>query len=162
MGPRKSGTIINIGSIAAYGNYPFSAAYSNSKAAVHSLNDALRSELSPFNIRVLLVAPGAIRSSFGENATKAIDYPSESSPFSSARAVLDYRATVSQQNKPTEAKVFAKWVRKESEKSYWFQRHYLTIGKKSFFGWLIFYMPPFLRDMVLYYFFGLGGMRRKN
>lgn len=29
-----------------------------SKAAVHSLSDALRMELSPFNVQVVVVAPG--------------------------------------------------------------------------------------------------------
>jgi len=35
--------------------------YSSSKAAVHALAETLTVELSPFNIRVLLVAPGAFR-----------------------------------------------------------------------------------------------------
>lgn len=159
---RKSGTIINLGSIAAYGNFPFSAAYSSSKAAVHSLNDVLRSELAPFNVRVLLVAPGAIKSSFGENATKGIQFPSKSSPYANAKGILEYRSTISQQDKPTEATVFAKWVRQESEKSPLWQRHYLTAGRKSFLVWLIFYFPPFLRDFVVYYIFKLGELTKKK
>jgi 1-acylglycerone phosphate reductase len=158
---KRSGTIINIGSIAAYGNFPFSAAYNSSKAAVHSLNDALRSELKPFNVRVLLVAPGAIKSSFGDSATTNIEYPSASSPYASAKAILQHRSSVSQQDKPTDAGVFARWVRKEAEKSAVWQRHYLTVGRKSTLGWILFYFPPFLRDFVIYYFFKLRTLSRK-
>lgn len=159
---QRSGTIINIGSISAYGNFPFSAAYTNSKAAVHSLSDVLRSELSPFNIRVLLVAPGAIKSSFGDNATKGVQLPSDSSPYAAARAALQRRSTISQEESPTDARVFAKWVRKESERSYWFQRHYLTVGSRSFAGWLMYYMPCWMRDFLVWYVFGLGTIRRHS
>ncbi|UZJ53778.1 hypothetical protein CBS101457_003098 [Exobasidium rhododendri] len=159
---RKSGTIINIGSIAAYGNFPFSAAYSSSKAAVHSLNDALRSELQPFNVRVLLVAPGAIKSSFGDSAMSGIEYPSKGSPYANAKAILEHRSSVSQQDSPTQASVLAQWIRKESEKSSIWQRHYLTAGRKSFLGWLIYYFPPFLRDTVLFYFFKLNILTRRS
>lgn len=161
MIPRQSGTIINIGSIVAYGNFPWSAGYTCSKAAVHSLNDVLRSELSPFNIRVLLIAPGAIKSSFGDNAQKSIQYPDKSSPFNAATQALKYRATVSQQGTPTPAADFAKLVRKETEKGVWRQSHHRTLGKKGFFGWLLYFMPPFLRDFFIWHVFKLGSIRSK-
>ncbi len=64
----KNGMIINIGSVSGILTTPFSGAYCASKAAVHCLSDAMRMELSPFNIKVIDVRPGAIESSFGDNA----------------------------------------------------------------------------------------------
>jgi len=160
MIPRRSGTIVNIGSVSAYVNLPFSAAYTNSKAAVHSLSDVLRSELSPFNIRVLLVAPGAIRSSFGDTANKGVQLPTDSSPYAAGKEVIAARASLSQNN-PTEAKDLAKMVRKESERSPWRQRHYLTAGSKSWLAWFISYLPPFMRDFIIWRLCNLGAIRRK-
>lgn len=160
MIPRRKGTIINIGSVSAYVNLPFSAAYTNSKAAVHSLNDVLRSELSPFHIRVLLIAPGSVKSSFGDNATKGIQYPSESSPYAGAKQAIHSRAVLSQETSPTDAKVFAKWIRKEGEKSPWRQRHYLTAGTRSWLAWFISYLPPFMRDFLIWRVCRLGTIQR--
>ncbi|KAI7864936.1 hypothetical protein BDF14DRAFT_1731319 [Spinellus fusiger] len=58
MARRNKGTIVNIGSIVGYAAIPWAGIYSMSKAAVHSLTDALRLELKPFGINVVLVAPG--------------------------------------------------------------------------------------------------------
>ncbi len=58
------GTIINISSAAAPLSIPFQAFYSNTKAAVTSLTEALRSEVRPFNIKVTNVLPGDVKTSF--------------------------------------------------------------------------------------------------
>lgn len=49
--------------------------YAFSKAAVHSMTDALRLELAPLGIQVILVAPGGVTSNFGNNAVTTIDIP---------------------------------------------------------------------------------------
>ncbi|GLA09406.1 hypothetical protein AnigIFM60653_011727 [Aspergillus niger] len=64
MRAQRSGTIINLSSIAGFVAGPSSAAYSMSKFAVEALSESLSAELSPFNIRVLLVEPGAFRTNF--------------------------------------------------------------------------------------------------
>jgi NAD(P)-dependent dehydrogenase (short-subunit alcohol dehydrogenase family) len=70
-----SAVVANVGSIVGLFTTPFAAAYCSSKAAVHSLTDALRMELAPFGIRVVSIQPGGIRSSFGEHAEEAIRLP---------------------------------------------------------------------------------------
>lgn len=69
---RRSGLIINIGSVSGILVTPFSGIYGASKAAVHLLSDALRMELAPFNINVMTVQPGAIESNFGQNAAHSL------------------------------------------------------------------------------------------
>ncbi|KAF9494389.1 NAD(P)-binding protein [Pleurotus eryngii] len=58
----KSGTIVNVGSRSAWKTeLPGIGPYSASKAALHALTETLTFELAQFNIKVLLVAPGAFK-----------------------------------------------------------------------------------------------------
>jgi NAD(P)-dependent dehydrogenase (short-subunit alcohol dehydrogenase family) len=68
-------TLANVGSIVGLFTTPFAAAYCSSKAALHSLTDALRMELEPFGIDVVSIQPGGVRSSFGAHAEEAIRLP---------------------------------------------------------------------------------------
>jgi NAD(P)-dependent dehydrogenase (short-subunit alcohol dehydrogenase family) len=68
MRSRRRGTIVNISSVAGRMSAPFSGAYAASKFALEALSDALRSELAPFGIHVILVEPGPIRTAFSETA----------------------------------------------------------------------------------------------
>lgn len=60
MKERQHGTIINISSIAGIKPFPNHAAYTGTKFAVHGMTDNVREELSPYNIRVMTIAPGAV------------------------------------------------------------------------------------------------------
>lgn len=73
-----SASVAIVGSIVGLFTTPFAAAYCSSKAAVHSLTDALRMELKPFGIHVVSIQPGGVRSSFGEHAEAAIRLPKDS------------------------------------------------------------------------------------
>jgi NAD(P)-dependent dehydrogenase (short-subunit alcohol dehydrogenase family) len=55
---QKSGTIINITSIAGYMGLPYRGIYSASKGALELITEALRMEVKPFGIQVTNVAPG--------------------------------------------------------------------------------------------------------
>jgi len=99
-----SAVVANVGSIVGLFTTPFAAAYCSSKAAVHSLTDALRMELAPFGIRVVSIQPGGIRSSFGEHAEEAIRLP-EGSLYKPAERGIRARAQAGQRG-ATPAEVF--------------------------------------------------------
>jgi NAD(P)-dependent dehydrogenase (short-subunit alcohol dehydrogenase family) len=100
-----SAVVANVGSIVGLFTTPFAAAYCSSKAAVHSLTDALRMELKPFGIHVVSIQPGGVRSSFGEHAEEAIRLP-EDSIYRPVEAGIRARAQAGQQD-ATPADVFA-------------------------------------------------------
>lgn len=105
---QNKGAVVNIGSVSGVLSTPFAGTYCASKAAVHALSNALRMELAPFSIRLMEVQPGAIASSFGQNASdQAEGLLSESSPWWPLREGIRARARASQ-HKPTPASEFAR------------------------------------------------------
>jgi 3-oxoacyl-[acyl-carrier protein] reductase len=67
MMERKSGVIINVGSIAGHhGGGPGAAVYASAKAGVMCLTKGLAKELAPSGVRVNGVAPGVIETPFHE------------------------------------------------------------------------------------------------
>lgn len=64
MRRQKTGRIINLSSIAGRRVTPVNGAYSATKFALEALSAALRLELEPFGIQVVLVEPGAIKTHF--------------------------------------------------------------------------------------------------
>ncbi len=77
------GRIINIGSVSGRIASPFQAAYTSSKHAVEGLSDSLRREMEPHGVKVSVVRPGFINTSFGEQEQHSLDaYIGEDQPYS--------------------------------------------------------------------------------
>lgn len=70
---RSHGTIINVSSVAGRKTFPNHVAYVGSKFAVHGISENLREELSPHNVRVVTIAPGAVETELlGHTTDEAI------------------------------------------------------------------------------------------
>jgi len=65
---RRSGSILNLASTAAFQPGPGMAVYFATKAFVLSFTEALHEELKPYGIRVTALCPGPTRTEFGEVA----------------------------------------------------------------------------------------------
>lgn len=78
MAKQNSGRIVNIGSVVGDTPTPFNGLYAASKAALHSISDVLSMELRPFNIDVILVTPGGIRTNIANNGAQAFTQPEDS------------------------------------------------------------------------------------
>jgi NADP-dependent 3-hydroxy acid dehydrogenase YdfG len=109
MVERRSGRIVNIGSVSGVTATPFSGAYCASKAAVHLISDAMRMELAPFGIRVITVQPGAVESRFGERAGRGVERFREGSLYSQIFDSIEGRAGASQVGSMPAAD-FAHWL----------------------------------------------------
>ena len=66
MRRQRAGLIVNVTSIAGELSLPFQGIYSATKFAVEGLSEAMRAEVRPFGIRVVLVQPGDFRTGFTE------------------------------------------------------------------------------------------------
>ncbi len=82
----KSGdaVIVNLHSVVSFGNMAFIGGYSASKAAEHSLTQALRSELGPKGIQVLGVYPGPVDTDMAKELEM-----DKTPPAQVAQAILD-------------------------------------------------------------------------
>lgn len=78
MAQRRSGTLINIGSVVGLIPTPWNGIYAATKAAIHSISETLWVECKPFNINVVLVAPGGIQSNIAKNETSVFRLPENS------------------------------------------------------------------------------------
>ena len=82
MRKQGSGIIINVSSIGGrIGLVPCNTMYHASKFALEGFTESLRHELTEFNIDVILIEPGVIRSNFVENIRTAKNYDSNNSPY---------------------------------------------------------------------------------
>jgi NADP-dependent 3-hydroxy acid dehydrogenase YdfG len=64
MCERRSGMIINIGSIAGKEVYPNGNVYCASKHAVDAITQGMRMDLNPFGIKVIAIHPGLVETEF--------------------------------------------------------------------------------------------------
>lgn len=67
MRDRRAGTIVNIGSTGGRFTTPGAGAYHISKYGVEALSLALRAEVAPFGVRVVLIDPTGVRTRFVES-----------------------------------------------------------------------------------------------
>ena len=83
MVARRSGRIVNVGSIAGRVTLPFFGAYSSTKFAVEAISDAMRLELRNLGIRVVLVEPAAVISEFSKTSVRKVKTEQPESPYAS-------------------------------------------------------------------------------
>ncbi|HJR18240.1 MAG TPA: oxidoreductase [Actinomycetota bacterium] len=72
MRSQRWGRIVNISSIGGKLVFPGGALYHGTKHAVEAISDAMRFEVRPFGVKVILVEPGTVLTPFGDTATSSI------------------------------------------------------------------------------------------
>jgi NAD(P)-dependent dehydrogenase (short-subunit alcohol dehydrogenase family) len=61
MRSQKSGTIVNVSSVAGRIGFPVTPGYISSKFALEGLSESMRYELFPFGIKTIIIEPGVIK-----------------------------------------------------------------------------------------------------
>ncbi|MBO7489775.1 MAG: SDR family NAD(P)-dependent oxidoreductase [Bacteroidales bacterium] len=84
MRRQGGGRIINTSSIAGKIVLPFGGWYHVSKFSVEALSDALRMEMKPFGIDVVMIEPGGIKTDWGIIAAKHLRESSTGTPYEDA------------------------------------------------------------------------------
>src|SRR6266704_1470144 len=83
------GRIVNLSSMGGRLTLPGGAFYHATKYAVEALSDALRFEVKPFGIDVVVIEPGPIRTRFGDTAIASIGSGTrDDSPYAAFNALL--------------------------------------------------------------------------
>ena len=81
MREQGSGRIINTSSIAGKTVLPFGAWYHVTKYSVEALSDALRMEMKPFGVDVVMIEPGGIKTDWGIIAAKHLAESSKGTAY---------------------------------------------------------------------------------
>jgi short-subunit dehydrogenase len=81
MRKQGGGLIINFSSIGGLMGLPFQAFYSAAKFAVEGFSEALRMEVKPFNIKVVLINPGDFHTNNSANRRKFLSPTGDSDPY---------------------------------------------------------------------------------
>jgi NAD(P)-dependent dehydrogenase (short-subunit alcohol dehydrogenase family) len=158
MRRQGSGRIVNVGSLAGKFGGPANGTYAATKHAVEALSDAMRWELAPFGIRVVLIEPGAIRTEFEKtverNSGGVIACPE--SPYAAlyARiATANERIRASQPGPEAVASVILTALRAEHP-------HARYPAAIPFPARLTMALPDAAKDLVIRRLYGLGSLPR--
>lgn len=88
MRKQHSGRIINIASVAGKSVIYYGGWYHVSKYAVEALSDALRIEVQPFDIDVVIIEPGAIKTNWGIIAADHLVETSKETAYAETGAMM--------------------------------------------------------------------------
>ena len=128
MRERRSGCIINIGSISGLIANPPLAAYCASKYALEALSEGLAGEMKTFGVRVALLEPGIIDTAMA----RRLGDPAEITAYrQSARLARLFAAVLQQPNLPSEV---ADLILEIARSGNWQLRH-LAGPAAPFVGW---------------------------
>lgn len=84
MRKQRSGKIVNITSVGGKLAIPFHSGYHGTKFALEGLSESIQYELEPFGIKIIVIEPGAVGSSFWKNmksAEKSSNLTDGNSPY---------------------------------------------------------------------------------
>ena len=157
MRARKSGRVLMLSSVAGILTPPTYGAYSSSKHAVEALSNALRLELYPFSIDVILIEPGYIMTNF-QQTTKDLAESyiegSTGSPYAKIYEGAIAGATSSRRESKTTPEDCARVILNAIESGHPKARYTVTpLAKWAAFGRRV--LPDTLMDSFLRRKFGI-------
>ena len=164
MRARGRGRIINMSSLAGRLAFPLFGAYSGSKFALEGMTDALRLEVYPFGIEVVLIEPGYIPTAMEQTALElGSSYREnlEHGPYADVYEdfVRAWRRGTGGTRTTAEdcARVILRAIRETPPRT----RYTVTPGSQ-FMLWGKRLLPERLRDRLMRRSFGLGGEREPD
>jgi len=101
MRKQRSGKIVNITSVGGKWAIPFHSGYHGTKFALEGISESIQYELDPFGIKIIIIEPGAVGSSFWKNmknATKSSNLTDGESPYVSMMSNMSAALKQMEQN----------------------------------------------------------------
>lgn len=149
MAARRSGCIVNVGSVMGFTTTPFVGAYSATKAAFHNLSEALRMEVAPLGLSVVVVQPGGIQSEVANHGAEHSGLDRYDQTGSLYHRVSDQvrRRAMASQDKATPTDKFAAAVLDDLLVSK--PPRVIRSGRGSGFLYLLSRLPASLREAIL-------------
>ncbi|KZT74928.1 NAD(P)-binding protein [Daedalea quercina L-15889] len=133
MASRRAGTIVNIGSVAGFSGTPWLGVHGASKAALERISEVQYMEARPFNVSVIHVSPGMVKSNMNATALSHIYVP-QGSIYS---GWLDSMRDIAKgEGMPTEE--FARRVVSSALEG---KERHLVLGKMSTIAWFCQFLP---------------------
>jgi len=134
------GTVVNIGSMLGHFPFPWQGYYNASKAAVNSLSDQLRLELAPFDVKVINVVTGTVKTKFFQNIPVPPQLPAKSLYSPAKQEVEEFMSGHRALSSAMDVGVYAEAVVKNALKSnpkavFWKGGETLSIWAAATFGW---------------------------
>ena len=145
MRENKSGKIINISSIAGRFSSPFLGWYHATKYSVEAFSDALRLEVKPFGIKVVIIEPGMIKTPWGKIAAENMRKYSENTDYSKYADTIAkyYEKNYAEDGHISEPSVISKTIVKAALKKNPKIRYNVGTGSKT-----ILFLKKIFRDPV--------------
>lgn len=149
MRAQRHGRIINVSSVVAHFSVPMMAPYCASKHALDAMSLALRVELAPFSVDVVLIEPGPIETEFrpnvDQNLESAIDPNDPYGPMGRAMDKYWDRSFGKTAAKPiTVARAIQKAVESKRPKA-----RYRVTSTAKFVPHLVAHLPDRLLDWII-------------
>lgn len=159
------GLILNISSTSSVVPYLFGAIYSSTKGALNTYSRALRLELRPFNVRVMVAMTGTVRSNIASHFHRELP---EGSVYQPVRDVFERRLTFSQRTATVPTEVYAGRIVGEALKGEgWFggwvgrTPDWYWAGGMASLVWFATCLPRWMSEGAVGIFFKVGEMSRR-
>ena len=159
------GLILNISSISSQVPYLFGAIYSSTKGAIDVYSRALRLELKPLGVRVMVSMTGTIASNIASRQHRVLPPGSYYGPV---QDVFEKRLTFSQNNNTWPTDKFARRLvnqalRGEGWLGGWLWRapDQYWAGGLSGLVWTSTFLPKWLMESILGVYWGVSGITRR-
>lgn len=135
------GTIGFTGSVSALAPFPFSAIYSSTKAAIHSYANTLAFELEPFDVKVINIVTGGVKTNIADVRPL---YPDSRYQVEGIELVMDKRREMAVRNNPMTAEEYSRKVVHDFETSKLGVVNRYRGKMASFFWFALIFIPRFV------------------
>lgn len=151
MRKQRSGRVINISSVVAHLSLPMMGPYCASKHAVDAMSLALRIELAPFGIDVILIEPGPIETEFRSNVDQNLETQTdENSPYKKLGDAMNSYWNRSFGKTAAKPIAVARAIKKAVESKHPKTRYRITAPAK-FAPHLVSHLPDRLLDRIIHW-----------